>query len=75
VGIEGVEGFAVVLVERQSELDSLGQIRICNEMPSKRHQVRISLFDNRLGSVGFKTAGSDDLPLNIFRKRSAAIGA
>lgn len=46
VGIEGVEGFAVVLVERQSQLDAHGQIWISDEIPAERHQVGIPFLES-----------------------------
>lgn len=46
VGIEGVEGFAVVLVERQSQLDAYGQIWISDEIPAERHQVGIPFLES-----------------------------
>jgi len=52
-GIEGIEGVAVVLVERQSEPDALRQIGISDEVPAECYKVRISFFDNHLGVVSY----------------------
>jgi hypothetical protein len=51
VSIEGVERVAVVIVERQSQLDPLGQIRIRDEIAPKRYQISITLRDDRLGPI------------------------
>ncbi len=60
--IEGVERRAIVRVERQPEFDALRQVWIRNEMTPERNQVRVSLFNNRLGAIGFKSTRCDDFP-------------
>jgi hypothetical protein len=48
MGLEGIEGLAVVVVERQAKLDALGQIGVSNEMPSEGDRVGVVFFDDLL---------------------------
>jgi hypothetical protein len=50
-GIEGVEGIAAVILEWQSELDALRQIRIRNEVTPERDQISITLLDDGFGGI------------------------
>src|SRR5260370_19171699 len=53
--VESVERVTIVSIQRQPEPDTLWQIGIRDEIPSKGDQIRIALSNSSLGSVRFKT--------------------
>jgi hypothetical protein len=75
VSIEGVERVAVVVVERQSPPDALGQVGVRDEIAPECNQIGVTLLDDRLGATGSKPPAAMILPLKIFRSCSDATGA
>jgi len=74
VGLAGVESRAIVLVERQPELNALRQVRIRDVVTPERNKIGISLFDDGLGAVWLESTCRDDPPFKILRSCAAATG-
>src|SRR5580704_6177977 len=53
--VESVKRGPVVGIQRQPEPDALWQVGIREEIPSKSHQIRITISNSSLGSVRLKT--------------------
>lgn len=63
VRVERVKGVAIVSRKWKPLLEAARQIGIRDEMAAESHRVRGSAFQDGLGSVWLKSAGSDDLAL------------
>src|SRR5260370_11553510 len=66
VEIESVESLAVVVVQRQTKFNALRQIWVRKEMTTKRNQVSVSLFANRLGGVRLSATRGYNSPFENF---------
>src|ERR1700754_678330 len=70
--IVGVAGFrpaeerrTVVPVQRQMLAQALRQIRVRDEMPPERDEIRIAGFDDRFGTLTIEAAGRDNRPMKM----------
>ncbi|CAL4896175.1 unnamed protein product [Urochloa decumbens] len=69
-GVGGVERGAVVLVERRVEdLEPLGQVRIRQEEPPKRHQVRVPFLHNLVPLLPIIPTRGNERPLERLPER------
>ena len=68
MGFEGVESFAVVVVERYAELDAFGQIGIGDEMPTEGDGVGVAFFDDFYCGLWFVASRRNNLPLENLAK-------
>src|SRR5262249_17455404 len=57
---EGVEGLPVIRIERKTQRDAFGQVRVRDEMTAERDQTRVAVGHRGLGRIGFKPTRGDD---------------
>jgi hypothetical protein len=60
LGVEGVEGVAIIGAERQLLGDAARQIRVRNKIAAERDEIGVALRHDVLGALGLESARRDD---------------